>query len=271
MTTRNVGAEGFKWFIGFVESTEDTDKLGQIRVRVPDIHGDMPTEDLPLATILLSPTSASLLEVGLSPTGIAVGSMVVGFFADGAEHNLPIVMGTINKINEDDTNKHDVSKLAREINSIIKKPFGIEPASAYKSKYPHNKTYTTKSGHAIEMDDTPGAERIHVYHKSGTYIEIDPNGRMVTKVIGDDYQVVVKDRNVLVGGNVKLQINGNVDVKVNGSYSLNVNGPIIMNGSSINLNNGTNGAARIGDAVPDSESDGTQGIGDGSGTVFIGD
>jgi hypothetical protein len=265
MTTKNMGAQGFRWFLGFIESIEDPDKLGQVKVRVPDIHGDMQVEDLPYATMMMPTTSASLYGVGISPTGIKVGTMVVGFFADGSEYNVPIIMGTINKINENDENKHDVSKLAREINSIDKKLFGIEPSSAYKSKYPYNKTITTESGHAIELDDTPGSERIHVYHKSGTYVEVDPRGRMVTKVVGDDYEIVVKDKNVLVAGNVKIQVNGNVDMKVAGSYSLNVAGPIVMNGSTVNINNGSKGAARIGDSVPDSET-----IGEGSGTVFIG-
>jgi hypothetical protein len=236
MTTRNVGAEGFRWFIGFVESLDDPDMLGQIKVRVPDVHGDMPVEDIPYATLLMPATSASLMEVGLSPTGIAVGSMVVGFFADGNEYNLPIIMGSINKINDGDVSKHDVSKLARETNSIVKKAFGIEPPSAYKAKYPNNKTHTTKSGHAIEIDDTPGAERIHVYHKSGTYVEIDHSGRMVTKVIGDDYQVVVKDRNVLVAGNVNVQVNGNVDIKVNGTYTVTSSGNMKFSAPKIDLN-----------------------------------
>jgi len=47
-----------------------------------------------------------------------------------------------------------------------------EPPSAYATVYPYNTTYTTKSGHAIEMDDTPGSERIHIWHKSGCYEEI---------------------------------------------------------------------------------------------------
>lgn len=270
MTTKNVGEQGFRWFIGFVESIEDKDKLGQVKVRVPDIHGDMPIDDLPFATMMMPTTSASLYGVGISPTGIKVGTMVVGFFVDGSEYNIPVIMGSINKINENDENKHDVSKLARGINSINKKPFGIEPASPYKSKYPYNKTITTESGHAIELDDTPGSERIHVYHKSGTYVEVDPNGRMVTKVVGDDYEVVVKDKNVLVAGNVKVQVNGNVDMKIAGSYTLNAGGPITMNGSSINMNNGSRGAARIGDIVPDTETDGSQNIASGSGSVFIG-
>ena len=47
-----------------------------------------------------------------------------------------------------------------------------EFVSAYNAEYPYNLTYTTKSGHAIELDDTIGVERIHIWHKSGSYEEI---------------------------------------------------------------------------------------------------
>jgi hypothetical protein len=266
MTTREIGAEGFKWFFGFVEDINDPENLGMVRVRVPHLHGNMPVDQLPWATLVMPPNSASLMGVGMSPTGIDIGAMVFGFFADGNEHNIPVIIGTINKINGNDKSKHDVSKLARGTNSIKKNIFGSEPASAYKAKYPYNKTLTTKSGHAIEIDDTPGQERLHVYHKSGTYVEINKDGRMVTKVQGDDFEVIVKNKEVLIGGNVKINVKGNVDFNVAGTFKLNA--------SSIVLNDGTSGAARAGDSITDNdnESNGPDNgsITSGSSSVFIG-
>lgn len=269
MTTRDLGSEGFRWFFGFIEDINDPDQLGQVKVRVPNIHGDMPIDDLPWATLVTPVTSASLLEVGIAPVGMKVGTMVFGFFADGKEYNIPIIVGSINKINDNDKSKHDVSKLARGQNSIRKKPLGPEPESAYKAKYPFNHTFTTTAGHAIEIDDTPGQERIHLFHKSGTYVEINKDGRMVTKVQDNDYQVIVKNREVFVGGNVKVTVNGNVDIKVNGNYNLQAQN-IRMNASKITLNNGSEGAARKGDAVTNDDGAGNQPIAEGSSTVFIG-
>ena len=37
-----------------------------------------------------------------------------------------------------------------------------------------NKVFETESGHVQEFDDTPGQERIHTYHRSGTFHEVDP-------------------------------------------------------------------------------------------------
>lgn len=53
-----------------------------------------------------------------------------------------------------------------------------EPTTAYNASYPYNQVIETEAGHVIELDSTPNAERIHLYHKSGTYIEIDVNGTM---------------------------------------------------------------------------------------------
>jgi len=58
----------------------------------------------------------------------------------------------------------------------------FEPISlSDKSKYPNNSVIETKSGHVIEIDDTPGNERIRMYHKSGTYIDFRPDGSKVEK------------------------------------------------------------------------------------------
>lgn len=266
MTTRHLGEEGFRWFIGTVEDRNDPLKLGRVRIRVINLHSDkqsrIRTEELPWANILNNPTSASYNKVGVSPTGITVGATVVGFFMDGKDGNHPVVMGTLAGIPGNDNKNHDVPSEARELNTIEKEQVGSEPATAYSSKYPYNKVLRTERGHVIEIDDTPNAERIHLYHRSGTYVEINQDGRMVTKVADDDYEIVVKNKEVYIKGNVNMQVEG--------SYTLNATGPVAINGSTVNINNGSKGAARIGDAVPDSETDGTQGIGAGSGTVFIG-
>ena len=50
-----------------------------------------------------------------------------------------------------------------------------EPESAantdYQPVYPYNNVTETESGHSWEMDDTPGAERIHLNHKANTFFD----------------------------------------------------------------------------------------------------
>ena len=222
MTTRKLGFEGFCWFFGVVEDREDPLKLGRVRVRVHSIHDDkelIPNEVLHWATVVLPVTSASINEVGISPTGIQVGATVFGFFIDGRETQMPVVLGTLAGIPEE--GKHDVSKLARGVAGVQKQILGgIEPDSAYNAKYPYNKTITTEGGHSIEVDDTPGSERLHVYHKSGTYIEIDQTGQRATKVVDNDIEVVIKNKKVYIGGDCDITVLGNITV--NGAKSVSV-------------------------------------------------
>jgi hypothetical protein len=230
MTASTLGQDGFRWFIGAVEDRDDPLKLGRLKVRIFNVHTEkrnlIPTKDLPWAVMMNPINSASLRDVGISPTGILVGTVVVGFFMDGNDSNIPVIMGTLVGIGENKQDLHDVPKEAREINSIVKEPqtaddpFRGEPSSAYAAKYPYNKVIKTERGHVIEIDDTPGKERFHIYHRSGTYEEINSDGRKVSKVVDDDFDVVVKNRDVYIGGNLNVRIKGNVDVLVDGTYTV---------------------------------------------------
>jgi hypothetical protein len=127
-----------------------------------------------------------------------------------------------------------------------------EPTSPYKTQYPYNQVVSTESGHYFELDDTPGHERIHLYHRSGTYLETHPNGSQVDKVVKDKYTVVLNNDHVSISGDCtvtvegtnKVYIMGNCDTTVDGNYNINVKGNMNINvtgsltqkGSKINLN-----------------------------------
>ena len=60
-----------------------------------------------------------------------------------------------------------------------KENFKLSLSSSYIAPvYPYNQVIKTRSGHLIEYDDTPSAERISLMHKTGAFIEIDPSGRI---------------------------------------------------------------------------------------------
>ena len=64
-----------------------------------------------------------------------------------------------------------------------KKATKVEPDSYYAAKYPYNHVYETESGHALEFDDTKGAERVHLYHRSGSYVEYGPFGDRSERIL----------------------------------------------------------------------------------------
>lgn len=116
------------------------------------------------------------------------------------------------------------------------------------SLYPYNAVEETESGHIVEFDDTPEFRRIHEMHASGTFREIQNDGKRVTKIVGDDYEIVIGGKNVLVkgncnvtiGGDARLMVYGDLVTEVNGNYHLNVHGDMLtkINGNESKEING---------------------------------
>jgi hypothetical protein len=105
-----------------------------------------------------------------------------------------------------------------------------EPEPAYSATYPHNQVIETEAGHVIELDSTPNAERIHVFHKKGTYIEIDVNGSMVRKVIGDNYEILERNNFVYVKGANNITVDGRTNIYVKDDASIEVDGDVSVTG-----------------------------------------
>lgn len=112
-----------------------------------------------------------------------------------------------------------------------------EPPSPYKGEYPYNKVHQTEGGHLFEIDDTPGHERIHNRHTSGTYEEIGPDGTKVTKVVKDNYTLVHGNDSILVEGDVKLVISKNSNVYIMGNVNQTIDGNVnqTIRGNNISL------------------------------------
>lgn len=319
--------DSFKWFIARVVDIKDPEFLGRVKIRViHDQTGDLgdqkntyglADEDLLWAWPISAIQSASLswkkvseLEgypvpdwidaVGLSPTGIAVGSTAFGFYLDGSEANIPLIFGTYHKLSlfpepgtnpksmlqdtppDEETTKEyfDVGSLAKGFyidpargiswagQTLPKEPYSYsklwndkkskvapvdEMPSAYKAQYPYNTTYTTKSGHAIELDDTITNERIHIWHCSGSFEEIsnapsnpgvdddtvnrwpttgpagwnyvtaggvqEPSwkGRRVRRTMDSSFDIVRKDKNELIERDHNVSIANTETVKIGSS------------------------------------------------------
>lgn len=88
-----------------------------------------------------------------------------------------------------------------------------QPSSTQSSaKYPTNHVFETESGHYVEFDDTEGNERIQLYHKMGTFIEIDSSGNMIIKTVGNVTNIVAGNMDTYVKGNYSVSAGGNIDV-----------------------------------------------------------
>jgi len=92
-----------------------------------------------------------------------------------------------------------------------------EPETAYATEYPHNHVYESEAGHIREIDDTPGAERIHERHANGTGYELHPDGDKVTRVKKDNYDLTYGQQFTHIRGTQSTTVNGGVKVFVNAS------------------------------------------------------
>lgn len=235
----NQAGEILRWWIGTVEEVNDPKQLGRVKVRILNFHTEeWSTEDLPWASVMAPVSSASLKGVGISPVGLLKGSTVIGFFVDGDEQ-FPKIMGTWHFA--PDEKNHGVPPLARGKQVLRKEKVSkVEPDNPYAAKYPYNLVYQSQSGHAVEIDDTPGAERIHVYHKSGSFVEIDNEGKMVIKSVNDSFDITGGVKNIYVKGNCNLQSDGELNITSNGDLTMVTQG---------NMNLGAQGRMTISGAM----------------------
>ena len=101
-----------------------------------------------------------------------------------------------------------------------------EPTSAFNAAYPYNKVTQSESGHIFEVDDTPGSERLHIYHKSGTYIEIDSNGSMIKRTKGSSYEIIDRNGKISIAGKADISINGACNIFVGNDANIEVEGDV---------------------------------------------
>jgi hypothetical protein len=153
----------------------------------------------------------------------------------------------------------DTNRLARHQNipdtiiglrgSTLDGPVGVsdgapwtEPPSSYNTVYPYNHVEESESGHLVEWDDTPGAERTHYWDRSGNFEENQADGTQIQKVTGDHYEIVMKkdfvhvmndanhtfdkDMNLLVTGDWNIEVDGNINLVVKGSANIQVTGSV---------------------------------------------
>lgn len=164
------------------------------------------------------PIAAGTSAPGPSEKSITSGSFGIGFRDPNNKYPLKEYIG-----------ESDVNRLARGVidgtavktkdaSRVLDVPKGIvggtwsQPEAPFAAKYPFNKVYETESGHVQEFDDTPGHERIHTFHRSGTFTEIDANGTQVNYIVGDNYVLMEQNGCIHVAGECNITVDGNTNI-----------------------------------------------------------
>lgn len=225
-----------RWFQGEVVDVDDPEKLGRLKVKELIGHDKEDPNNLFWCHVIMPPTGANAKGVGVAAVGLSKESKVFGFRVDS---RLAYIIGSFPFAVDD--NNHSLSRHARGVGPVKKdyiEELG-EKKTEYAAKYPHNKTITTSSGHVLELDDTPKAERIHVYHKSGAYVEIFPDGSIVTKSMKDSVSITMNDHSIsVVKGDLQIVANeGKIQINADGDIDLaSKKGVVNIRGVKIGMN-----------------------------------
>ena len=121
------------------------------------------------------------------------------------------------------------------------------PASLYGAKYPYNHVHESESGHLIEIDDTPGKERLHRYHRTGTYEEIGSLGQRIVKVVNENFHMGLNNDYTAILGNKYENITGKLDIVSGQGYyhSAGKTGAIDMTAGSFKFNLAAGGSISV--------------------------
>ena len=136
--------DGMRWWHGVVEEIgTDIPQLGKVKVRIRGIHGnasELSTEDLPYAQCIVPTTEAGTSGFGANPN-LMVGAHVVGFFLDGAMSQLPVIFGSIPKIEL--PSQEQVSLMST--NSTETDVIQVYTGTGYTDAYIQNASFNTSS------------------------------------------------------------------------------------------------------------------------------
>lgn len=103
-----------------------------------------------------------------------------------------------------------------------------EPPTMYDAQYPFNHVYESESGHIVEFDDTPNRERMHRWHRTGTFEEITAKGDKVVRVVRDNYEIILRENYIYICGNANVTVQGNINIYTQSNANIQVDKDAIV-------------------------------------------
>lgn len=107
-----------------------------------------------------------------------------------------------------------------------------------------NDVKTATSGHSLELDNTAGAERVQLTHRTGSHVEMRPDGSVKVKsvkdrqdvTIGNQEIIVVGDYNIVVDGDCKIfSRGGSLVIQSDYGAAVNVKGELKLSADNISM------------------------------------
>lgn len=151
---------------------------------------------------------------------------------------------TLNRLSRGKSDATIIATRKKNLKKNVKSAGGVvwsEPPPSFAPKYPYNNALETESGHALEFDDTPGKERVHLAHRKGAYMEFDKDGSKIERVQKDNYCVIMGDDFIYVKGKASITVEGNFNLKTSkinieaSEINMAADGAVKIKGSSVKI------------------------------------
>lgn len=165
-------------YVALVKDNNDPKKLGRLRVECPSVFG----------ATLISPWCEPGMVGADSNQGLVwipeKGAIVWIDFPEGELHEPDVAPNWTYGPWFDETT--GIPSHAREeqdgsdtnVQTLKGRGTGFIPTSTYATVYPNWRGLYSTSGHMLEFDDTPNQERVQLYHKIGTFLEVTADGSL---------------------------------------------------------------------------------------------
>jgi type VI secretion system secreted protein VgrG len=220
---------------GEVMDNDDSEMLGRIKVKVHPVFKDIETTDLPWAIPAMSPFQGGDYQNG-SFVIPRVGSHVFVMFEAGDPYQ-PIFFASAHAQQESLSKKDWHLRAQGEVDTInttknVNRKTGVvtalgaswdEPVDEL-GGYPDTAIIHTNAGHLIEVSDTDGKTRIHIYHKSGSYRDMRHNGDVYERIENDCLEIVKGNQKISITGDHDITIEGDKGTKVAGNDTKTITG-----------------------------------------------
>ena len=233
-------------FQGVISAVDDPDKRGRVKVKLPDLFFDPESRE-----VIDSPWCEAKGNwgegtgwFGVPPVGSPVW-VTVRYSDDGEIYTLVYEPGrfgaadgkahapAVAKGEDDDT----VTLKPTTADGKASTPFSVPaadyalpvpglrpgktgelridgiPGSANAGEYPKNRVFKSPGGIVVELDDTPGAARVHLWHPEGTSVEVNDAGVWVQRQT-KHWEETVESKTVYTGGDHRERTNGNRQLSV---------------------------------------------------------
>lgn len=193
----------FGKYRGIVTKVQDDRLLGRLLVKVPTVLG--PDEEIGWA--LPAPASGGGLNTGdFSPP--EVGDRVWIEFEEG-DPSRPIWQPGPWGIRNGSSMMPAHSQGAPDDTDYVARDYGVVPPSQFSGSYGNVRTVQVRSrGGFLELDETPGSERLQLSHRSGTRLEMTSDGSLQEVSVAGVRRQVSGDHRVEVQGGEYVRVAG---------------------------------------------------------------